>query len=748
MADAEHALLTRRRRASSRVSRKKVTRACDTCKARKKACSGEIPCEFCVRIRSQCTYNVPYNRGAAASPRPSAQQADTHSQPLPSEDQFRASIASSSPLAQVDTHSPAITRHSIEVGGQYRGPASAHSFLDKAVRNFHHSQGAQSTLASTSEDVYTSIFSHGDRQPPLVREFPIRWPERAAVNYLVHQYFDFASPTYRILHQGTVERWIHTSYGQHSTLPTPEPQSISDAAKAIILLQCAIASLFETRDRPMQDAATWSEWQQSETYYQLAEQILSRETGAPSIESVQARFLTVLYLLSTSRMNRAWFNFGPTVQLLMAIGIHRRQPGKENGLSNPITFECSKRVLWCSFTLDEYLSLILGRPRLLHEEDIDQDYPSLINDEHLGEPSAQIIPTRNCLMDAPVSHAKLSRILARVSQDLYSIRSVHKDDELQKIQVGIEEINKWQADLPPLLGDNICPSSLISIFQRQSTVIRLARHHAVMFVTRPLLLWDFSQELAADIAKQYLRSCIATARDTLALVLELVKDKLLFPAFWYTQYIAFNALSIVYIYLINVKNGRIPHHWLFSAAGSEVDKDVLYEMARSTQHYLGQATEMNALAWRYSLVLEVLRAEATMRPSSDRNTEDDQQRAQLDHELGTATLQAQADNYTEPPLDPGFIPDQRPVDWDGLQTSTLETSSSGLFESGIGNLFADDPCLLDFWPQLDRLPTCEYYQFSLVTKNLPMSYWLSSLDLNWNDHVLPYASPTTIAIID
>ncbi|KAJ5156601.1 hypothetical protein N7492_009404 [Penicillium capsulatum] len=651
---------------------------------------------------------MPYRRGTAASPRASTQQADTHPQPI-AENQMRETVASAAPSAQGDTPSWATTKDSTEVGGQYRGPASAHSFLDKAVRNFHHAHGAQSTLASTSEDVYTSIFSHGDRQPPPVRQFPMLWPERATVDHSVRQYFELASPTYRILHQGTVERWIHLLYGQHSILPIPEPRSIPVAAKAIILLQCAIASLFATRDRPTQDAVTCSEWQQSETYYQLAEHILTQETGAPTVESVQARFLTVLYLLSTSRMNRAWFNFGPTVQLLMAIGIHRRQTRAQTVSPNQISFECSKRVLWCSFTLDQYLSLILGRPRLLREEDIDQDYPSLINDENLGEASTSFLPTRNCLMDAPVSHAKLSRILAKASQELYSIRPIHKEDEMKSIQILMEQIQGWQADLPPLLGESICPNSLISIFQRQSTVIRLARHHAVMFVTRPLLLWDFSQEPAADLAKHYLRSCIITARDTLALVLELVKEKLLFPAFWYTQYIAFNALSIVFIYLINVKNGRVPHSLAFpntdDSGSSQVDKDVLYEMATSTQHYLSQATEMNALAWRYSLVLEVLRAEATVRSASESNNDDVQQRAQLDHELGSATLQAQVNAYPELPLQHVFVPDQRPLSWEGLQNPVLDPSACGLFESSIGNLFADDPCVLDFWPQLDRLPT-------------------------------------------
>ena len=746
--EVENDPLERRRGMESRpAARKKVTRACDACKARKKACNGEIPCASCVRNRSSCTYDVPYHRGTAASPR-RATQGSSHqhasSRSIPSTNstpqtsgsvevggQYRGLAASARPATQANSrqHAPSqsspstnptpqtIASGSVGVGGQYRGPASAHSFLDRAVRNFH-SHGAQSTLTATSEDVYASIFSHGDRQAPPIREDQMRWPERSIVDRLVGQYFDFASPTYRILHQGTVERWIEILYGHGPSVPEPsfsELQSVSTASRAIILLQCAIASLFATRDRPTQDAATWSEWQQSETYHQMAEQFLVQETGAPSVESVQARFLTVLYLLSTSRMNRAWFNFGPTVQLLMALGIHRKQTRTGVISSSQISFECSKRVLWCSFTLDQYLSLILGRPRLLREEDIDQDYPSLINDENLEE-TMRFSPTRNCVMDAPVCHAKLSRILARASQDLYSIQPVDKDEELKNIQILTHQIQNWQAELPILLSDKICPSSLVSIFQRQSTVIRLAGHHAVMFVTRPLLLRDFSQQPVAHAAKKYLKFCITTAGDTLALVLELVKDRLLFPAFWYTQYIAFNALAIVYIYLIHVRNGRISHEWLFldeeNPAPQAFDKDMLYEMATKTQHYLGQASELNALAWRYSLVLEVLRTEAAGRSLPERNMDDDPPRTQLDQELESATVPAHVEPYLRP-LDNGIMTNQTSMDWTALQDPVLEPSGSFL-ESGIGSLFADELSLLDFWPQLDRLPTCK----CLSTRNL------------------------------
>lgn len=37
-----------------------------------------------------------------------------------------------------------------------------------------------------------------------------------------------------------------------------------------------------------------------------------------------------------------------------------------------VELECRKRVFWCAYGLDNYLSAALGRPRTFHDEDIDQ----------------------------------------------------------------------------------------------------------------------------------------------------------------------------------------------------------------------------------------------------------------------------------------------------------------------------------------------------------------------------------------
>ncbi|KAJ5107636.1 hypothetical protein N7456_004311 [Penicillium angulare] len=716
-----------RRGLSSRTLRKrsKVTRACDACKSRKKACSGDIPCKFCLRIGTSCTYNVPYHRGAASSPRPATAQqgestrAASQSQPTPQSDPLQPSPAATASTAD----------GSIDIGGQYRGPASAHSFLARAMRNFHdHPLGAsQNSLAPTCEDTHGSIFSYGDRHAPRIDPSQMNWPDRVTVNSLVQRYFEFASPTYRILHQGVVEGWVERIFSEEVATGAREnfSSTVLPDYKAIILLVCALASLSLAPEESIEHQVSLGDMQQCEAYYQMAEQILSKTTGMPSLESVQARFLSVLYLLGASRMNQAWFNFGPTVQLLMAIGLHRKKMHSTSSPSSLVLHECSKRVLWCSFTLDQYLSLILGRPRLLHEEDIDQEYPSLVNDENLKIIQSSSNSLRNCLMDAPVCHSKLSRILARASQDLYSIKPVERDQEIKSVKKLMTQISQWQSELPPIFTDRVCPSSLITIFRRQSTVIRLARFHAVMFVTRPLLLWDCSHEPDSAELIQFLQSCVTTARDTLEMVLDLVKDNQLFRAFWYTQYIAFNALSIIYIYLIHSSKGRIPHNWVFSNVSSttnaenvKVEKMPLYELAEGTQHYLGQATDRNALAWRYALVLEVLKSESKSQLHHEPCGEESQP-TNRQHQAPefSALLQPHSVGGGSP-VD-GFISEQGPVDWENLQASILDSESNNDFQgrtslyTGIGNLFPilnpTDDFSLDFWPQLDRLPICKFH---------------------------------------
>lgn len=105
-------------------------------------------------------------------------------------------------------------------------------------------------------------------------------------------------------------------------------------------------------------------------YFAASENHLLKETGSVRLASIQARLAQCFYLLSESRVNHCWSLFGTTGRLALAIGLHRRW--RRESISDNIESECRKRVFWCAYSLDIYLSAALGRPKIFHDEDIDQ----------------------------------------------------------------------------------------------------------------------------------------------------------------------------------------------------------------------------------------------------------------------------------------------------------------------------------------------------------------------------------------
>ena len=105
-------------------------------------------------------------------------------------------------------------------------------------------------------------------------------------------------------------------------------------------------------------------------YFAASENHLLKETGSVRLASIQARLAQCFYLLSESRVNHCWSLFGTTGRLALAIGLHRRW--RREAISDHIESECRKRVFWCAYSLDIYLSAALGRPKIFHDEDIDQ----------------------------------------------------------------------------------------------------------------------------------------------------------------------------------------------------------------------------------------------------------------------------------------------------------------------------------------------------------------------------------------
>ena len=255
--------------------------------------------------------------------------------------------------------------------------------------------------------------------------------------------------------------------------------------------------------------------------------------------------------------------------------------------------------------------------------------------------------------------------------------SVHRNRDTHKIQVATKlnaEVAAWRASLPVVLSGAIHPSSLIQIFQRQIVVLELAHSLAVILINRPLFLIDSNIE-----NKTHINACLSAAKSALDIVLGFVSDTRTFPAFWYTQYVTFNALSIVYVWLIQRKRGRL------SVFKPPHDDEELYQIAETIQKHLAEATQTSAPSLRYSIILEELQQE-------------------------THRLMVKSSNPPRPPKLSGLL--ETPSEGHPYATpanfSDSSPSSNRANSMSWDTMNTDFPLDPDLWLQLDSFPFRKY----------------------------------------
>ncbi|KAH7043792.1 fungal-specific transcription factor domain-containing protein [Macrophomina phaseolina] len=790
--------------------RRKITRACDACKAKKKRCTGTQPCPSCEKAAKACTYLASYTRGRFTTPpssrgldalllaaeshnvdfaadrdrRPSSTHTTasdanapspqlsrdrkspqiaaqrhrslssayalpvqspghvftpsqppsflpplpTFQQPQPggaATEQRRASLQPllsavayqwRPPAVQDPTSKDPSRRPSPEpdgtFDGHYLGPSSSVAWLRRALRKLGQARALKEQLPDASNHASpkdATIFNYGDKDPPPASGPGLALPSEGRTDYLLTRYFEFAAPTYRFLHRPTVESWLAAMH--HPT------SSLHPAKKAVVLVILAIATLYELSR--IKDPEV-NIRQESEMYYREAQFLVSKETGPATLESVQARFAQVHYLLSTARSNQAWFAFGTTVQLAMALGLHRRRSlGDKN--ESLIVRECQRRLFWSMYTTDRYMSVMFGRPRWIQDDDISQEYPLSVNDEDL-KANEIVTPAQNdCLEDAAVFHSKLTRIVGKAAKEQYTMPSRSELDRIHAALGHNKALQEWKEQLPAYLSGAIRPSSLIPIFRRQSTVLKLAYAHAVMLVNRPFVLNMSKPDSRASkhnpVARECVEECLGAARTAIEMALNYISEGQPFSSFWFTQYVAFNALAITYLYLLQSRRQGVEILFQY--------RDLL-SIADTCQQYLADVTEANAPSMRYNIILEELREELNRQVSSTTtttttttssssssssssnmhgNSNATPNGASMPHGNGTDgnNLHPPMENGTNGLLSPRTLSADGGMLLDGGTVPAQQVDGDG---SSVGD-FQQLDWDLDFWPQLDSLPMCK-----------------------------------------
>ncbi|PKS05931.1 hypothetical protein jhhlp_007764 [Lomentospora prolificans] len=494
-----------------------------------------------------------------------------------------------------------------EIEGEYFDTTSGLTFLHRAYKKLSTQRSDKVPSASSGAEKHQRLMTVGDR-PFNVGAEGLVIPDRVAALELMRFYFDECVVTYRMFHRQTVVSWLEKilSNSQNSL---PLYYSLGHAKTAIVLAILAVVTFRREKIRRpslpgFDESAALS---QSDPFFLTAVKLTDAETGLPRLESAQARLVQVLYLLQTSRMNEGWYIFGTTSQIISAIGLHRRGSRKKNASSkqaNPdyINVQCQRRTFWVAYTIDKYLSVAFGRPSHYRDEDIDQELPDCINDEDMtpqGPSSAE--PMEDCYVDSLIFHARLAQIIGTISRDVYTIKSVPRQERMAAAHRAGRELHEWRQNLPPYLG-TIRPSTLIPSFRRQATALKLAYSHAIIHANRPFLLGQMNSTVTDAAAKDSVTECISAAKVLLETVDSMAGDGSLFHAFWWTHYVTFCAAAVVYVLEIQQKSNGAP-------AGDKTWAELVDLTDRCLSH-LSRGASADSPNRRYSIILEELKFEA------------------------------------------------------------------------------------------------------------------------------------------
>ncbi|KAE8337970.1 hypothetical protein BDV24DRAFT_139040 [Aspergillus arachidicola] len=170
-----------------------------------------------------------------------------------------------------------------------------------------------------------------------------------------------------------------------------------------------------------------------EFYYSNATRYVDEALQVPGLERIQSLLLLALYILRTpgSISNLGgWHIIGFAVRYAVELGMHRNIKCGGPRAQDPYHIEIRRRVFWSAYVLDRAVSLTLGRPFALSENDIDVDLPVALEQNPVNvkeiqynQSSAALTETKTSNLSSFVHLCRLRRLESRIKQELYSASS-------------------------------------------------------------------------------------------------------------------------------------------------------------------------------------------------------------------------------------------------------------------------------------------------------------------------------------
>ncbi|KAL0931949.1 C6 transcription factor [Colletotrichum truncatum] len=580
--------------------RRRVTRACDECRRKKIKCDGKQPCTHCSVYSYECTYDKPSNRRRNPAPQyiealesrlqraetllrkfmPEVDLADPTLDPAVQQE-FRNREHARTQAAKL-RHDPfaapekedAQLLSMIESIGQldlddkggwdFHGVSSGAVFLRRMKEHFRGMMGPPTKVPFLPRSERPAGLMNLDSPAPVANSpydstmnTAPELPPKEVARKLCYYSLNCATCLIRVVHVPTFYELLDHVYEKSYDDYTTEEHKFVGLLFAVMAVGCMYANLDETAP----PVAYKESVQEGMKYYNTARRILQDITECRDLTSLQALLFMILFLQATSNLSGCYAFVGIALRSALRMGLHRFLKHEQISI---IEQEVRKRVFWVIRQMDIYVSAMLGFPLLLNADDIDQPYPTEIDDEYItNEGILTPPPGMFSFFEAFNAHTRLMEILAKILKHVYPLKglgqSVMKGDKpgttylisyasIKQIET---ELQEWYEMLPSQWRPS--PDGTVEVI-RVRHLLRFAYAHVQLVLYRPFLHY-VSPRLSLDknvdeLSYACAAAGISVSRNIVHIGIEIRKQNVLAGPYWFMLFTEFFAILSLVFYAI------------------------------------------------------------------------------------------------------------------------------------------------------------------------------------------------------
>jgi hypothetical protein len=588
--------------------RRRVTRACDECRRKKIKCDGKQPCTHCSVYSYECTYDKPSNRRRNPAPQyiealegrlqraetllrkfmPDVDLADPNLDPsvqqeFVNREQARARAAKMPTTANAPPSSSssndAQLMSMIDSAGQldiddkggwdFHGISSGTVFLKRMKDHFRGKLGPSTKLSFLPRQEKPSGLTTLDPPTPAgmspfssVSNYA-ELPPKDVTRNLCYYSLSCATCLVRIVHVPSFYEKLDKIYDRPLDSLNSEETHFLGLVYSVLALGC----MYNTLDGSSPSKLPYGEaMDEGMKYYKSARSLLQDITECRDLTSLQALLFIILFLQATSNLSACYSFVGMALRSALRMGLHRHLQHEQ---IDTVEDETRRRVFYVIRQMDIYVSTLLGFPLLLHGDDIDQPYPTEIDDEFIT-PTAflQPPPGSSSFYVAFNAHTRLMEILAKITKHVYPMKGSGRSVKSQKsssskasavsYSVSYSRIKEIEGDLHDWfekLPDQWRPSGDGPIeVVRVRHLLRFVYAHVQLVLYRPFLHYvspRLSQGSKIDeLSYACAAAAISVSRNIVHIGLEIRKQRVLSGPYWFMLYTEFFAVLSLVFYAI------------------------------------------------------------------------------------------------------------------------------------------------------------------------------------------------------